>query len=93
MEPVGFSPSALSQELAALPYGCPMQLQRAMAGGDHGGEGWLWAGTWLQILLSPGLSWPSFGLTVMLPSPAVSGLWTSWACEELESGDGRSAGF
>lgn len=53
IEPVWFSPSALGQELAALPCGGPIWLQRALAGGDHGGEGWLQAGTWLQFLAQP----------------------------------------
>lgn len=59
VEPVWFSP-ALGQELAAVPCGSPIRLQRALAGSDHGREGWLRAGTWLQFQLSPGLSWPSF---------------------------------
>lgn len=35
----------------------------------------------------------SFQLTIMLTFPAMSGLWTYWACEELDNGDGRKAGF
>lgn len=34
----------------------------------------------------------SLRFTTVLISPASTGLWTYWACEELESGDGRTAG-
>ena len=44
VEPVWFSPSAVGQELAALPCRGPIRLQRALPGSDHGGEDWLQAG-------------------------------------------------
>lgn len=58
----------------------PIWLQKALPVVDHGREGWLQAGTWLQIQFSPGfmVSWDPSSL-----SPAMSELWTYWACVEI----------
>lgn len=85
---LGF-PSALGREHAPWPAGGPIQLQKSLAVIDHGREGWLQAGTWLQIQLSPGLMVSSDPPSLSL---AMSELWTYWVCEDLGEQRWQSVG-
>lgn len=91
MEPVWFSPSAPGQELAALPVGVPADFKKfwlAVTMGERAGFRLAHGCRSAQ----PRSLMASLRFTTVLISPALSGLWTYWVCEELESGDGSTAG-